>query len=309
MAAVGSDAPMRGDYSATNLELPERPGVDIRYYRHRVTPGYFEAVGIPIVAGRGFTPADDAGAARSAIVSRAFADKLWPGSEAVGRELRAGNLTMTVVGVAGNVRFRDLRTDLMDAAEDPDLYVPYDQAPTTTVELVVRGRSPGAVSAEALRRAAQSLDRDIALANVQRLDAVLDLQTATARFGSQLLALFGLAALVLAAIGLYGETAFLVAARRREIAIRIAIGAAPRSVLAAVLRRGMAIAGAGVAVGVAAALLGARFIASLLYGVSPSDPVSIAAVVLLLAVVAALANAIPAFRAARTDPQLVLMGD
>jgi len=308
--AAGSDAPLRGNTAAAILRVPEARGDEgVRFYRHMVTPGFFDALGIRVVAGRGIEPTDVDGSAPVAVVSRAFADKVWPGRDPVGESIEVLNTEVRVVGITGDPRYRDLTTSLMDPGEDPDVWFSYAQIPSGSFDIVVKYRAGLTPDIESIRRAVAAIDPSIPLFQVGRLRQALDRQTANGRFGSVLLALFGAAALTLAAIGLFGVMSFVVSTRRREIAIRLALGSSPGSVLSGVLRQGLVVVGIGAAGGLLAALAAGRLIRGILFGVSPMDPLSVGVVVLVLAGTAMLANAVPASRAARTDPQRVLRGD
>jgi predicted permease len=307
--AVGSDVPLRGGFSASFIVPADRPDSRLRYYRHQVTTGYFDALGIRIRRGRGFTSADRDDSAPVVVVSEAFAQRVFENGDALGRRLLfTPTDTVTVVGVAENVRQRDLTTSLFDPGEDPDVYFALAQLPVGGLDIIVRGvRAP--VPAETMHAAVRAIDPDIPLFRVEPLATTLATQTANARFGSLLLGAFGLLALGLAAVGMYGVMAFLVQSRRREIAVRMAMGAAPRGVLALVLRRAMLLVALGSAAGIVLALAAGRIFATLLYGVRPIDPASLIAAGVALGACAFLATLVPALRAVRTDPQLVLRGD
>jgi predicted permease len=309
-AAIGSDAPLRGSSSASTLIAEGRPDDRIRYYRHRVTPEYFATLGIAMIRGRGFLPTDDADAPGVVIVSEAFARKLWPGQDAIGQYIEiADGERATVIGVAGNVRFRDLTSDLFSPAEDPDVYFSYTQIPTGDFEVLVRSATSDVMSIDAVRRAVADLDSAVPLARAQSLDTVLEAQTGSARFGSVILGLFAVLALVLCGIGLYGVMAFFVASRRSEIAVRIALGARQGRVLGMVMRQAMALVAAGAIAGLAAVVLGGRLFSSLFFGVGAVDPVVHLSSVALLAVVAVVACVLPAWRATRIDPTEALKSE
>jgi len=308
--AIGSDAPLRGNNSAAILRVPDARGDQgIRYYRHMITPSFFDAVGIDVIQGRGFTAGDVDGAPPVVVVSRAFAGKMWPGQEAIGRRIEIGGEQVEVIGVTGDPRYRDLITSLMDPGEDPDVWFSYHQLPGRTFDIIVKPAAGAAADIESVRRAVAAIDPAIPLFQVGRLQDALDLQTASGRFGAVLLSLFGVAALALAAIGLFGVMSFVVSMRRREIAIRMALGSTPQAVLLRVLRQGLLVVAAGVAGGLVTALLAGRLIHGILFGVSPLDPLSVGIVLTVLGGAAIMANVIPAARAARTDPQVVLRGD
>ncbi len=305
-AAITTDAPLRGYTSASILELPDRPDDAIRYYRHIVTPEYFDALGIEILRGRGFTDADRDDSPPVVVVSEAFAVRLFPAGDAVGRSLLfSAQDTLTIVGIAENVRQRDLTTSLFDPGEDPDVYFAFAQLPRGGLDIVVRGER-AVPSAQLLADAVRTAAPSIPLFQVQSLQAAHDEQTANARFGSMLLTALGILALLLAAVGLYGVMAFLVQTRRREIAVRIALGARPENVVTMVVGQALVVVAVGALAGVVITLAAGRLSATLLYGVAPTDLASLAAVTATLTATAALAALIPARRAVRTTPQTVL---
>jgi predicted permease len=307
--AIGSDAPLRGGSSAAILRVPDARGDEgIRFYRHHVTPGYFAAIGVEIIRGRAFESTDIDGAPGVAIVSRAFAEKLWPGRDGIGEVIQIPGGTAEVIGITGDARYRDLTTDLMNPGEDPDVWFAYHQIPTSSFDVIVKSRS-GAPDAAIIRGAVQEIDPALPLNAVAHLEDGLALQTASNRFGAVLLSLFGVAALALAAIGLFGVMSFVVSMRRREIAIRIALGSSPSGVLRRVLRQGLIVVAGGVAAGLIASIAGRDLMNGIVFGVTPLDPLSVAVVVGVLVLTAALANLIPAARAAGTEPQSVLRGD
>ena len=307
--ALASDAPLRGYNAASILVRPEREDDRVRYYRHRVTPEYFTMLDIPIVRGRTFDPRDRSGSQPVVIVSESFAARIFPGEDAVGRELRLGATTVVqIVGIARDVHMRDLTTDLRAPDDDPDVYFPYAQMPAQSIDIIVRGAGRMPTAAD-LHAAVAPLDPTVAVFDAEPLQANMDAQTATARFGSFVLTTFALLALTLASVGLYGVITFLVNSRRRDIAVRIALGANRSSILQLIMRQGMIVAAAGVVVGGVAALLSARFLSAFLYQVQPTDPRTIASSVFILLAIATLANLIPALRAARTQPEAVLRAE
>ncbi|MEJ2217693.1 MAG: ABC transporter permease [Gemmatimonadota bacterium] len=303
---VGSDAPLRDGYSASILRRAGHPDDHIRYYRHAVSPSYFRTLGIPILRGRAFDAGDRSGAPGVAVISAAFAARLFPGVDPLGKHLVIGNDTATIVGIAGNVHFRDLTTDLMDPADDPDLYFSAAQVTPRTFTVLVRSAGDPALLAGSIRRAAASLDAAVPAYGIQPLERALAAQTALARLMSFLLGLFGTLSLLLAAVGLYGVTAYVVRGRQREMAVRLAIGARPAEVRRLVLRQSATVIVAGLIIGGAAALLTGRVLASLLYGVPAADPVILTATAGTLAAAALLATWVPASQASRVEPRSTL---
>ena len=303
--AVGSEAPLRNSYSASMLALPSRTDDPVRYYRRSVTPAYFDALRIPLVAGRGFEPRDDASVPRVAIISQAGARRLWPNENPVGKQVMLSSTTTAeIIGVAGNARFRDLTTDL--STSEPDLYFALAQAPATTLEIVVRTRtSPSSLTGQ-VREVVRSLDPSLPVYAESPMRDLLRQQTAAGRFGSMVLGSFSVVALLLAAVGIYGVLSFLVGASRREIAIRMALGAASSSVLSLVVRRGLVLAGIGLVLGLVGASFASRALASQLFGVGTMDPMTFGVVSATLLTVAVLASLLPARKAIAIQPQVAL---
>ena len=303
--------------SSWSLVVEGRPAASVseapNHSPQFVTPGAFETLGIELVRGRPFDDGDLPGRRFVAIVNETMARALWPGEDPLGKRFRMfpeGNPWLTVVGVVEDVRQRGV-------AEDPvgEMYFPHRQsfegAYTSPREmtLVVRHTIDPAALAPALRRIAESLPGPPAVFDVRSLDQVRSLGLARERFLVALFGLFSAAALALAAVGVYGVLAWEVARGRRELGVRMALGAAPARLRGAVLRRGLGPSLAGLAVGLGAALALGRLLSGLLYGVEPWDPASFATVAITLTLVAAAASLLPARSAARTDPAAVLRGE
>jgi putative ABC transport system permease protein len=312
VATVGTDMPLRGFSNAASLTT-DLPGAEpARHFRHGVTPRFFEVLGIPILAGRGFTAADLSDSPRVAVVSDATARRLWPGQDPLGRRFHLGDLTgpeVTVVGVAASARFRDLTNDLATPAGGLDVFFPFTQRTDADLEIAVRSRTGAGLSAAALQAQIAAIDPQLPLYLVQPLEEAVRSQNAAPRFGSLVLGVFSALALVLSAIGVYGVIAFVVGLSRREIAIRLALGADGRKVLGVVMANGMTLVLGGVAVGLVGARLGAKVLASQLYGVPVTDTGTFLGVTAVVTLVACLACWLPARRAARVDPQAVLKGE
>ncbi|HEU4630879.1 MAG TPA: ABC transporter permease [Gemmatimonadaceae bacterium] len=266
-----------------------------------VTPGFFRTLEIPLLRGRLFDEAVGADADPVVVVSASLARRLWPGEEAVGKALYWGGTTGTpkrVVGVVGDVRDRAL-----EAEPQPMLYLPYAQVEMPMVTLLVRTElARPAALAGSLRGIVWSIDPNLPVPEVTPLATNQAALLAGTRFRTLLLAAFAAVALLLAALGVYSVMAFAVAQRTREIGVRLALGARPAEVAAAVLRRGLALTTAGIVVGLAGSLAAGRATASLLYETPPTDAGTIAAVALLLGVTALLATWVPSRRATRVDP-------
>ena len=269
-----------------------------------VTPGFFEAMRIPILSGRTFVDADHAGSERVVVVTRALARRLWPGAAAVGQRVYWGGTTgrtRTVIGVTGDIR--DVR---LEVEPGPMLFVPHAQVDLPAMTVVVRTSLDAAGIAQALRAVVRDLDADLPAPPVQRISANLVGASAGPRFNLALLAAFAGIALALAVSGVYAMLRFGVAERRKEIAVRLALGASADGITALILRSGLRLALAGIAVGTAAALAMTRVLTSLLYGVEATDPATFAAAAVLLLAAAAAACYVPARQAARLDPLAIL---
>jgi predicted permease len=304
-ASVSSDLPMRGVTNAGLIQT-DPAGEWIRAYRHLVTPDFFEVLQIPILRGRAFTADDRAGAPMVAVISDAMARRFWPGQDPVGKRFQYNRdgVEVTIVGVAGDVRYRDVTTDL--STTDPDVFYPFAQRTDAIIEVAVRSRSGGPPPVAEVRRALASLDPLLPLYEIFPLETGLQSQFAASRFASLVLGAFSVVALMLAAIGIYGVLSFVVGLARREIAIRMALGADRQRVLGVVVRNGMTLVLVGAALGVLGALAVAPLLASQLYGVRAADPLTFAAVTATLVSVALLASWLPARRAAAVEPQSVL---
>lgn len=263
-----------------------------------VSPEYFETVGVPIVAGRAFTSADRQDGAPVCIVNQTMARSLW-GGDAVGRQMRItdANITCEVVGIAGDAKYQDVREE-----PQPYLYRPLLQHLTPVVTMWARTEGDPAAVLQAVRREVQSLDDNLPLVQVETVRQRLAGTLWAPRLAAVLISVFGLLALVLAATGIYGTLAFSVENRRREIAIRMAVGGRPRDILLFVVRQGFLLAAIGIAVGAAAALVGGRLLRGILYGIPANDLLTLFGTALFLALVAVAASLIPAWRAVGLPP-------
>ena len=310
-ATIASDLPLRGNTTASTLRIEGPTPVQTRYFRHSVTPGYFAALGIPLIRGRDFSGFDRQDTPPVAIISEAMATRFWPDRDPVGMRFRLGETgpEATVIGVAGPARHRDLTTDLFARGSEPDVYYPFAQRTATDLEIAVRMRDGSLLPTAWLQREVAALDAGLPLFQVTTLESALAAQNSAPRFGSLVLTGFSAVALVLAAIGIYGVIAFVVGLSRREIAIRLALGANRGQVLRVVMGNGMLLVLAGLALGVLGALAGGKVIQAQLYGVAPGDPVILLVVSGAVVVVALLASWLPARRAALVEPQAVLKGE
>jgi predicted permease len=261
-------------------------------------PDYFRTFGIPLLRGRGFLSTDTESAPKVVVVSRSVANRLWPGQDPIGKRIGGygdPSSWMTVVGVAGEVRLRSVR----DATEA--VYFPWRQM-FWQGSFAIRSSAELSALLPTLRGAVQEVDPDVRLWDAHTMDELLGAPLAQPRLGTFLLSAFGMVALFLAAIGLYGVMASAVREQTREIGVRMALGATPSRLRGDVLRRALVVTGVGVAAGVAAALASSRLLGALLYEVSATDPVAFGGACGVLFVVAAAAAYVPARRATRIDP-------
>lgn len=293
-----------GAGSSTRLEIEghpvasgEEPEVELR----RASTNYFQAMGIPLREGRTFTKQDGPAAPRVAIINEVTAKRFWPNEEPMGRHVRfAGDSNapwFTVIGIIGDIKHFGL--DLQAPAE---LYTSFDQGPPGGPRLAIRTSADPAGLITAVRGELRSIDKQIAISQVETMDNIVSKSTADRRFQAVLLGAFAVLALALAMIGIYGVMAYGVAQRTHELAIRIALGAGRVDVLRLVLGQGMRLVIIGVAIGLAGAFGLTRFLRTLLFETGPTDPITFVGVSLLLALVALLACYVPARRASRVDP-------
>ncbi len=302
-----------GNYTAP----PEGPFENVDYYQSVMT-NYFETMGIPIVQGRSFLPSD-AGSGPVVIVNEALVNTFWKDRNPIGQTLKPGLAPFaqvpdfTVIGVA-----KDVKQGGVDKRTGTELYALVDQtallpAPLTnaptTMNVVLRTTLPPATLRTTLEGIVREADASVPIVRLRDMNGVFEDSITRPRLLAQLLAGFAGLALLLAAIGTYGVLSYMVAERRREIGIRMALGADQGSVLGAVMKQGLTLTTIGIVAGLAGALAMNRLIASLLFGVQPTDPTTMAAVVGTITLVAAVACWLPAWRASRVDPNIVLRDD
>jgi putative ABC transport system permease protein len=273
-----------------------------------VSPDYFKALKIPLPRGRWFTTADRQGAPKVVLISDAAARKFWPGENPVGKPIGVGQGGFgdraEIVGIVGDVRYGQ-----MDEAPKPDVYVSCLQSPRSSLVVFARTDGNPLALADAIRGQVQSLNRNVPIYDIKTMTERIRESTAKARFSALLLAVFAAIALVLAAIGIYGVMSHLVTQRTREIGIRMALGARSVDVLKLVVRRGAALAGAGIAIGAVGALATTRALAALLYQVKPDDPETYVAIAAVLGAVALMASCLPARRATWVEPSQALRSE
>jgi putative ABC transport system permease protein len=277
-----------------------------------VTPDYFTTLSMPVLRGRSFTTQDDAGSPLVAVVTESGAKRIWGGEDAVGRRFRMGGPQapeVHVVGVVADARFRSLVSDLSAAGAEPDIFFPFGQRTSADLEIAVRSTDGAAVSLASLQAAVSAMDPALPVYRVQRLRDAVSRQTATAKLGAVLLAVFSVGALLLAAIGLYGLVAYIVSLSRREIAVRLALGATGRSVVTLVVRNSLTLVLAGLMIGALGAILAGRWLEAQLFQTTAIDPGTYATVAATLLLVAFMASMVPARKAVRRNPHAALRAD
>jgi putative ABC transport system permease protein len=302
---------MSGSFASVSFTVEGRPVAKGDHPSEGVgvaLPGYFETLRIPLISGRTFTSMDRTASTPVVVVNEAFGKKYFPGVNPIGRHMTAdlGDGVVKapvreIVGVVGDVKEFGLATEAA-----PQYYLPWTQAVITEPYLCLRTTGDPTALERAVKATIAGMDTSIPSYRINPLEQYVSLATAPARFQTFLLTAFASIALLLAAVGLYGVLSYVVQQRALEIALRLAVGAQRGDVLRLILKRGMTLAAIGVAAGLAISFAVTRFIATLLYGVKPFDALTFCAMSLVLLVVAFVASAAPAYRAAQTDPMTTL---
>ena len=274
--------------------------------RREVSPDYFRALETPLIKGRFFTIADNADAPLVIIINQAFAKKFWPNEDALGKRIVMGGMSsdpkwITIVGVVGDMRHFGL-----DVAPRPEMYVPFAQSAYFTPIYVVRSKQDPRTLLPAIRREIQAIDPAVPLANVRMFEDVIADSVAPRRLSVVLLGVFAAVAVLLASVGIYGVMSFLVVQRTHEIGVRMALGAQRRDVLKLVLARSLKLISVGTIIGLIVALMSTHTLQALLYSVSAFDAATFALVTIVLCAVALAASYLPAMRATKSDPMVVL---
>ena len=308
-AAYVNNLPLDGGVNGTVViegrEFP--PDAQPLTEKRIVSPGYFDVLRTPLVAGRAFDDRDRAGSPPVVIVNQAFASRFFAGESALGKRVDFAWETEGMQEIVGVVE--DVRERALHLPAQPTMYVPHAQRPEEDGFLIVRASGDPHQLVPAMRAAVATLDATLPLSEVRTLEDVLAEGLAERRLATSLFGVFSLVSLALAAIGLYAVISYTVLQRRQEIGIRMALGARGQQVIRTVLGQGLGLIGAGVVLGALAALSLGRFLSALLFGVDAADPVTFAAVALLLVAIALLASIVPAVRAARLDPASVLRSE
>lgn len=306
-AGLAAHLPLGGTDNAWAFSIeggaPLPSGVQRMVKYRPISPGYLETIGIPLLRGRGFSSGDHEDASLVVVINESMARTYWRQQDPVGQRLRfETEVWRTIVGIVG-----DVRHESPDSETRPEMYVPFAQTPyaETRSTIVVRTAINVASVTPALRQAVSATDRALPVDRVATMDQLVSSSVAQPRFRTILLAVFSILALAMASIGIYGVMNYLVIQRTREFGIRLAVGATEQDVLRLVLGRATVLIATGLVVGLVGSVALARFIASLLYGVSANDPLTFV-VVPLLSSVALAASYIPARRATRTDPIIAL---
>jgi predicted permease len=321
-AAGINHLPLAGDLWGWDFEIEgrpkPRPGESPSAVYRIAMPGYFETMRLPLLRGRTISESDDARAPGVVIINQRAAHEYWPGENPIGKRVTFNPNTtlptwLTVIGIAANEKQENWA-----AEPDPAVYLPALQnndflgannSHVAYITLVLRTEGNPADLAAAVKRTVWSFDRNLPVSEVLTMDRVVADATAQPRFEMLLLGMFAAIALALAAIGIYGVMNYSVSRRRREIGIRISLGASRADVLRMVMQQGMLQVLAGSVAGIAGALLLSKLIAKMLYGVQPADPVTFGGVAVVLALAALLAVCIPARRATRIDPMVALRNE
>ncbi len=281
-------------------ESADYPEIRTRF----LTAGYLETLGVELVAGRAIREGDDVRSTPVVVINRAAAERYFQGVDPIGQSLRFWGIDRQIVGVIGDERFQGV-----DRPAEPAAYAPLLQNPQQSATLLVRADGDPLAVVPEIRRRFRQLDPQLALFDVEPLATTLSESMSRPRFLATLLALFAGLAILLALVGVHGVLSYTVARRAPEVGIRMAMGATRARVMGAVIREGLALAGLGVALGVAAALAGSRLLGNLVFGVTTTDPATFLVVPALVLVTAAAAAAVPAWRAARGDPLHALRAD
>ena len=306
--------PLDDNFSASSsftrpgeTDSADSPSVGMRI----VTPDYFKALRIPLRAGRLFDGHDDEAGAEVVVINEEAARRYWPGMNPIGQRLHLGvrlaearSGQKTIVGVVGDVKWNGL-----DATPPPEVYLPHKQHAVDSLTIVVRTAGEPTAFVPVARADLATLDRELPISAVRTMDEVVGRSIVERRFMMLLLGTFAAVAILLAAIGVYGVLAYIVSQRTQEIGVRLAIGASPADVVRLFLREGVALAAAGLLIGVVSALAAGRVLASLLFGVTTSDPLTFVGVTLALGIAALCASYLPARRAAAVDPMTALRTD
>jgi predicted permease len=293
---------IHSDYLQIEGYVPQ-PHEWMEISRAIVGPNYFRTLRTSVISGREFTEADTVDSQLVAVVNQAFVDRYWPGANALGKQVTDGGDRFTIVGVARNAKYR-----LLTSPTEPVIYLPIYQAFRSTQDTTIHLRTTGdpRAMASSVEETIHQLNRELPLFNVNPLSVTMQLGTLFGRVAATFAGSFGLLAMLLAAVGIYGVVAYTTRQRTREIGIRVALGAEKGGIYSLVLGQGFRLTLAGLVVGTVLALACTRLLKAQLFGVSETDAITFTSVGLLLAVVALVACHIPARRATQVDPMVAL---
>jgi putative ABC transport system permease protein len=303
-AAVANIFPLGGSIS-DNFTIEGRPDLTGDHAPVArlgfISEDYFRTMGILVVKGRDFDERDTRDAPPVVIINQTLARRFWPNEEPIGKRIKTKTRVCEIIGVSGEVKQAGL-----DKPSEPEIFLPYQQAPYLFLQLAVRTMGDPLKMVAAIKHEVQAMDKDQPLTGIETMDQYLSDSVANPRFQSRVLGLFAAVALLLAAAGLYGVMSYSVAQRTREIGLRVALGAQSRDVLKLIVGQGLKLTLVGVAIGLASAIALTRLLADLLFGVSATDPTTFVAISVLLTGVAVLACYLPARRATKVDPMVAL---
>jgi putative ABC transport system permease protein len=308
--ALAVPTPLADGFINLKVDIVGRPPLSAAESRTAdyvaVSANYFRMLRIPLLEGRTFDEQDVFSAPRVAVISRALARRYFPDEDPLGKQLvfgfpPDGEAPREIIGIVGDVRDADLGSD-----PGPMMYVPYSQAPFPGSDVIVKSTFDAGTVAAAIRRVTFSIDKDLPVGDISTMAGAIDASVAQPRFRTLLLSLFAAIGLILAAIGIFGVISYSVSCRTREIGIRVALGASRRRIVQMVLSEILFLMMAGVAIGVPCALAASRLLRHMLFGVTPTDPLTLAAVALALVAVAVVAGSLPARRAMSVDPVVAL---
>lgn len=312
--ALADNIPLDGGSFGFTFEVRgvtyARPSDQPQSELRRVTPGFFETLSIPVVRGRGLSVEDRSGAPPVLVVNEEFVRQNFPNQDAIGQAIRIGwgppdaEPYREIVGVVA-----DVRGDEIGAPPPSTVYLSQAQAPSPWMKVLVRSALPPATLTSAVRTAVRELDPTLPVFGVQTMEQLVTGSVARQRYFAVLIAVFASVALLLAAVGLYGVIAYGVSQRTHELGVRVALGATSGGVSGMIVREGLLVTALGLVAGLVAAAFSGGVVRSLLYEVTPADPVTYAGVAAVLALTAALASWLPARRAARVDPVIAMRGD
>jgi putative ABC transport system permease protein len=309
---VVNDLPLSEDGGVFSFIIEGRPSASaqddpVAVWR-AVNPDYFRTMGMRLLRGREFTESDRWGAPEPVIINETLAQRFWPGEDPIGKRIQIYDLEprpwREIVGVVNDIKPANLSED-----PAPEIYAPFSQRPRSVMTLIARTTGKPEQLAAAMRAAVQSVDKEQPVYRVKTMEQFFSDAVAAPRATMFLLGVLAVAALILAAVGIYGVMAYAVTQRTHEIGVRMALGARAGDVLGMVVKNGMRLAGAGVATGLVAAFALTRLMRELLFGVRPTDPATFVVIALLLICVALLACYLPARRATRVDPLTALRHD